>query len=655
MVRPIVLLLSAISLAAGSAAPARAADAERVVVRFSGSASPNERAAARRQAGASAARSVPALAGVQVVQVPAGRAARAAAQLQRSGDVLWAEPDQRVRVAMALPADGGSSSGGQWGLLNSGQWIFGRYGLAGIDGDFTRAWDMTLGARSQPIAVVDTGVDFSIRDLSANAAGHDHDWIDGDDNAAPGPAGAQLPTDASHGTHVAGIAAAALGVNQSAGDITGGAPGAGITALRVLDTDGYGWSSDIAAAFAWAAEHGARVVNASLSGIGPSPAMADAIASHPQTLFVVAAGNGGSDGVGDDEDARGPDERDYPCANPAPNVVCVAAIDNRGALARFSNYGAASVDVGAAGVDVLSYVRGGSVQYWDGTSMATPYAAAAAALGFAAHPEASAAQVRAAMLAGARPLPSLAGRTVSGGMVDAAALLERLGSTAPPALRTAVSLPSGSPLVDRPLTAGGGAFDAGSVDWSWQRCDAGCTVIAGAQQATYVPTAADVGHRLRAIATATTAGGSVSSQSGLSDPVVVAAAQAAPVPPPPAAVATPAPAAPAKPHTLRPGLSHRWLRSGSRFTLRRLRVSHLPHGATVRIGCSGRGCPVRSLRVKASGSSLDLLRALGRRTRFRSGQTLELRVWAPGYTTAVVRFALQRGRSPRALVTAAAR
>jgi hypothetical protein len=653
MVRPIVLSLLALGIAAVGAPHARAADAgaERVVVRFAGAASAGERAAVRRQAGASAPHSVPALAGVQVVQVPAGRAARATAALERSDDVLWAVRDERVHVSMALPAGDGARPGGQWGLLNTGQWILGRYGLAGIDGGFTRAWDTTLGERSQPIAVVDTGVDFSLSDLAVNAAGHDHDWIDGDDDAAPGPAGAQLPSDASHGTHVAGIAAAALSVNQPSGDITGGAPGTGISALRVLGTDGYGWSSDIAAAFAWAAAHGARVVNASLSGIGPSPAMADAIASHPETLFVVAAGNDG-----DDEDALGPDQRDYPCADPAPNVVCVAAIDNRGALAAFSNYGATSVDVAAAGVDVLSYVRGGTLQYWDGTSMATPYAAAAAALGFAAHPEASAAQMRAAMLAGARPLPSLAGRTVSGGMVDAGALLERLDSEPAPTLRTAVSLPpGGSPQVGRPLTAAGGAFDGGTVAWSWQRCDAGCTVIAAAQEASYVPTAADIGHSLRAIATATTPGGSASSQSDLSDPVV-AVPQSAPVPPVAApAVSAPAPAAPAKPHRLRFSLSHRWRRHGSRFTLRRLRLSRLPLRAVVRIRCSGRGCPVRSLRVKASRSSLDLLRVLRKRTRFRSGQRLELRVSTPGYETAVVRFALKRGSRPRAVVTAAGR
>jgi hypothetical protein len=651
MARLLVAPLLGVLIAAAGAAPARAADAssERLVVRFADSASAGERTAARRDAGARVMHAVPALDDVQVVSVPAGRAAQAAAALERSDDVLWAGTDERVRATAALPAGNDSRSGGQWGLLNTGQWIFGQYGLAGIDGGFTRAWDTTLGDPSQAIAVVDTGVDFSLADLSVNQHAGGHDWIDGDDDPSPGPAGARLPADASHGTHVAGIAAASLGVHQSRGDIAGGAPSAGIVALRVLDADGYGWSSDIAAAFAWAADHGVRVVNASLSGVGRSQAIADAIATHPDTLFVVAAGNGDSRGVGYDEDARAAADRDFPCANPSPNVVCVAAVDNRGGLAGFSNYGATSVDVGAPGVDVLSYVRGGALQYWDGTSMATPYAAAAAALAFAQHPDASAAQVRVAMLAGARPLPSLAGRTVAGGMVDAAGLLAELGTHAAPALRTAVSLQAGTPTVGRPLSASGGTFDDGAVTWSWERCDGGCTVIAGAQAPTYTPTAADIGRRLRATAMATTSGGSLSSHSELSDPVADVA-QGAPSSPPSSKTPDPPvvhpPAAPAL--TMRPLVSQNWRTAGSRFTLRGLGVSRLPRGSVVQIGCKGRRCPLRSKRVTASRSSVDLLRALGKHRSFRAGQTLELRISAPGYETAVVRFVLKRGKRPRA-------
>ena len=222
----------------------------------------------------------------------------------------------------------------------------------------------------------------------------------------------------------------------------------------MLGTDGYGWSSDIAAAFAWAADHGVRVVNASLSGVGRSLPIADAIAAHPETLFVVAAGNGAK-GVGYDEDARGVNDRDYPCADPSPNVVCVAAVDNRGALAGFSNYGATSVDVGAP-ASTCSPTSAGRPAFWSGTSMATPYAAAAAALAFAAHPDASAAQIRLAMLAGARPLASLAGRTAAGGMLNAAGLLTEIETHAAPTLRSAVSLAPGTDTLGRPLRRAAG-------------------------------------------------------------------------------------------------------------------------------------------------------------------------------------------------------
>ena len=64
----------------------------------------------------------------------------------------------------------------------------------------------------------------------------------------------------------------------------------------------------------------------------------------------------------------------------------MAAVDNQGALAGFSNYGAASVDVAAPGVDIVSYTAGGQLAWWDGTSMASPYVAAAAELAVAQTP-----------------------------------------------------------------------------------------------------------------------------------------------------------------------------------------------------------------------------------------------------------------------------
>ena len=116
--------------------------------------------------------------------------------------------------------------------------------------------------------------------------------------------------------------------------------------LRVLNGNGSGTNDDIAAAFAsTCSTHPAQIVNASLGGTGYSNTMRNAIAGCPNVLFVVAAGN---DGTNNDTAPH------YPCNYGAapdnlPNVICVAATDQNDKLASFSNYGA-SVDLAAPGV-----------------------------------------------------------------------------------------------------------------------------------------------------------------------------------------------------------------------------------------------------------------------------------------------------------------
>src|SRR5207245_6881993 len=124
------------------------------------------------------------------------------------------------------------------------------------------------------------------------------------------------------------------------------APGAKVLPLRALDAHGSGSMSDVAAAFAYAGKLGLPVVNASLGG-GFSRAVEDAIAAHPQTLYVVAAGNAATN---DDT----PSTAEYPCAYPLANIVCVGATDSSDQPASFSNYGATSVDLYAPGVNILS-------------------------------------------------------------------------------------------------------------------------------------------------------------------------------------------------------------------------------------------------------------------------------------------------------------
>ena len=155
-------------------------------------------------------------------------------------------------------------------------------------------------------------------------------------------------------------------------------------------------------------------MNLSLGSTSSSRAERDAIAAFPTMLFVAAAGNGGSDGVGDDNDAAGT----YPCAYLLPNVVCVAASDNRDQLAGFSNHGATAVDLAAPGVNIASTWPGNGYSWSSGTSMATPHVSGAAALLWAAAPGSAPTDINSALLGGVDALPAFTGRTVSGGRLN---------------------------------------------------------------------------------------------------------------------------------------------------------------------------------------------------------------------------------------------
>jgi hypothetical protein len=213
-----------------------------------------------------------------------------------------------------------------------------------------------------------------------------------------------------------------------------------LAALRVLDDEGSGEVSDVIEAYGYARQKGLRIVNASLGGSQYSPSEYAAIAAAPQTLFVVAAGNGGSDKVGDNNDVT----PTYPCAYNLPNIICVAATDPHDALASFSNYGSTAVDLAAPGVNVASSWPGGQWAFANGTSMATPHVTGAAALVLAESPGATVAQVRAALLAGVDVKPALTGKTVSGGRLNAFRALGGIPAalTSPPAT---TATPSSTP------------------------------------------------------------------------------------------------------------------------------------------------------------------------------------------------------------------
>ena len=282
------------------------------------------------------------------------------------------------------------------------------------------------------VAVIDTGVDAAHEDLAGTVL-RGWDAIDG----APG-----ADTDSyGHGTHVAGIVAA-LADNGVGG--RGAGAGMRILPVRVLDTDGSGWVSDIADGIRWAADHGADVINLSLGGTGGSAAYRVAIdyAVNVRGAVVVAsAGN---------EYQRG-NPVEYPAAD--PDAIAVGASTATGARASFSNTGS-YVTVAAPGTSILApcprgaEICSGTSGYdrLSGTSMAAPFVSAAAALLKAARPEASAQQVRTWLTSTATDAGA-PGRDdeFGAGIIDPRRALAAARGAAAPILVPAADLPAGTP------------------------------------------------------------------------------------------------------------------------------------------------------------------------------------------------------------------
>ncbi|HEX7292985.1 MAG TPA: S8 family serine peptidase, partial [Solirubrobacterales bacterium] len=306
-----------------------------VIVRFEPGASAAERRDARRGAGVRFEDSL-GLPRAELVEVE-GSVAAAVRRLESQPGVAYAQPNFRY-AATAVEAPNDTFFDELWGLSDP---VLPNPGVSVLE-----AWESGKGA-GQVIAVLDTGVDLTHPDLEGNLwvnldpdpiaeDVHGFDFVDDDGD----------PDDYQfHGTHVAGTAAAIAGDEKG---IAGVAPEAEIMAVRVLDGDGEGSTSDIADGIEYAAENGAGVINMSLSGGAPEDkAMFDAVtlAATKDVVVVAAAGN---DGLNNDAAPT------TPCTLPQANLICVAALNKSGALAGFSNYGAKSVDLAAPGTSILS-------------------------------------------------------------------------------------------------------------------------------------------------------------------------------------------------------------------------------------------------------------------------------------------------------------
>lgn len=339
----------------------------------------------------------------------------------------------------------------QWGML---------------DNKVQDAWKITTGNPNLIVAVIDTGVDYTHPDLLPNMwrnsgeTGKDSqgkaketNGIDDDKNGFVDDvvgydfvSNDGLPYDLAattssevlfkglnpgHGTHCAGNVAAKA--NNGIG-INGVAPDVKIMAVRFLSEKGSGTTADAIKAVKYALDNGAKVLSNSWGSDGEDPneaeenkALQDVIklANDKGVLFIAAAGNSSTDNDNSDK-------KSVPASYPFENIISVAAIDINDGLASFSGYGATSVDIGAPGVKIFSTVPGNRYQdaiaaglaNWDGTSMATPIVAGAAALYWSAYPNKTMAEVKKAILDSGTKINSMTGKSVSGAKLNVKALLD---------------------------------------------------------------------------------------------------------------------------------------------------------------------------------------------------------------------------------------
>lgn len=294
---------------------------------------------------------------VKVVEVPIGQEETVRKQLIGEGIVKYADLDY---VAHTLTND--TNFANQYWLKNTGQSIKGQAGNPNADIKAEQAWNVTKGAGVK-VAILDTGLDMNHPELASKVVLQKVFNTNSIDDQF------------GHGTHVAGIVSAITGNTQG---IAGTCPDCQLIIGKVMDDSGYGAYSVISQGMTWAADNGAKVINMSLGGYQSDNVLADATkyAWDKGSIVVAAAGNDNTTNMF------------YPA--PYPNVVSVAATDNKDQKASFSNYGS-WVQIAAPGKDIFSTLPTHSYglqskgialnyDYLSGTSMATPMVSGIAAL-----------------------------------------------------------------------------------------------------------------------------------------------------------------------------------------------------------------------------------------------------------------------------------
>jgi thermitase len=373
---------------------------------------------------------------LEVARVAPGLSIAAAVRgLEADPAVEFAEPNW-VYHHTAISNDTYYTSGQLWGMYGDTSSPINQFGSQAAE-----AWAKgNIGSNAVYVGIIDEGFQYTHPDLAPNVWTNTFDPVNGVDDDGNGyvddvhgwdfagndsevyDGGTAGKLD-DHGTHVAGTIGArggngtgVAGVNWNVTLISG----------KFLGRNG-GTTANAIKAVRYFTDlkkrHGLNIVatNNSWGGGGFSQGLLDAIVAGAEQniLFIAAAGNGGRDGVGDNNDTTASYPSNYNTTAGAgwDAVIAVAAITSSGARSGFSNYGATTVDIGAPGSGVISTTAVSNYSSYSGTSMATPHVTGAAAL-YASIYGVEGSQIKNAILGSATATTSLSGRCVTGGRLN---------------------------------------------------------------------------------------------------------------------------------------------------------------------------------------------------------------------------------------------
>ena len=359
------------------------------------------------------------------------------------------------------------------------------------DIDAPEGWAIRNSASSIIVAVIDTGIRYTHQDLAANmwrnpneTAGNGRDddgngFVDDIYGCNAYNNNGDPMDDNGHGTHCAGTIGA---VGNNGIGITGVAWNVKLMACKFLSSTGAGSTSDAVRCIDYARVKGAKILSNSWGGGGASATLQAAIerARAAGMIFVAAAGN----------DGRNTDSTpSYPASYPTDNIVSVAATNRLDALSTFSNFGVVTVALGAPGESIYSTVSTSDSSYaiYSGTSMATPHVSGVLALLAAQYPADSYTSLIARLYAGTEKIPSLAGKTKTGGRLNLYKAITGAAPTTPVppindgfASATAVSVASWAltgnntnATAETSEPSHAGSAPAKSIWWAWSAPSSG--------------------------------------------------------------------------------------------------------------------------------------------------------------------------------------